>query len=61
MNKSTSIASLSTAALVLGFVIFRLIFAASQVAVAAGLGRGPKLPKSWQRWLFDERSNTSNS
>jgi hypothetical protein len=60
MNKSTLIASFFTVLFVLGLVIFRLLWAASQVASLAGLGRLPKLPKSWRRWLFDERSGTSN-
>jgi len=60
MDKTTLIASLSTAAVVLAFVILRLLFAAGQVAAGAGLGRGPKLPKSWRRWLFGERNDTDN-
>jgi hypothetical protein len=60
MNTSTLIASLLTVVFVLGLVIFRLLWAASQVASLAGLGRLPKLPKSWRRWLFDEPNDTSN-
>jgi uncharacterized membrane protein YciS (DUF1049 family) len=60
MNKSTLIASLLTVFFVLGLVIFRLLWAASQVASLASLGRLPKLPKSWRRWLFDEHNGTSN-
>ena len=55
MNLSISIASVLTAIFVLGLVFFRLLWAASSVAAMAGLGRISKLPKSWQRWLFDER------
>jgi hypothetical protein len=55
MNISISIASVLTAVSVLGLVIFRLLWAASSVVAMAGLGRISKLPKSWQRWLFDER------
>ena len=44
---------------VLGLVVFRLVWAASQVASASALGRLPKLPGTWRRWLFDERSTTS--
>jgi hypothetical protein len=32
-----------------------LLWAASSLVAMAGLGRISKLPKSWQRWLFDER------
>jgi hypothetical protein len=60
MNKSTLIASLLTVFFVLGLVIFRLLWAASQVASLAGLGRLPRLPKSWRRWLFDEHNGASN-
>jgi uncharacterized membrane protein YciS (DUF1049 family) len=59
MNMSTLIASLLTVVFVLGLIIFRLLWAASQVASLAGLGRLPKLPKSWRRWLFDEHNDTS--
>ncbi len=55
MNISISIASVLTAIFVVGLVFFRLLWAASSVAAMAGLGRISRLPKSWQRWLFDER------
>jgi hypothetical protein len=60
MNKPTLIASLLTGLSVLVLVVYRLLWGASQVASAAGLGRLPKLPKSWRRWLFDEHNNPSN-
>jgi hypothetical protein len=54
MNISTLIASLLTIVFVLGLIVFRLLWAASSVTALAGLGRLPKLPKSWRRWVFDE-------
>lgn len=59
MNKSALIASALTVLFVLGLVVYRLLWAASSVASAAGLGRVPKLPKSWRRGLFDEHNDTS--
>jgi hypothetical protein len=60
MDKSTLIASITTVVLVAGLVIVRLLFAGSQMAAGAALGRGPQLPKSWRRWLLGERNNSSN-
>jgi len=60
MNNPTLIASLVTGLIVLVAVIYRLLWGASQVAGLSALGRLPKLPKSWRRWLFGERNNTSN-
>jgi hypothetical protein len=54
VNKSSLIATILTVLFVSGLVVYRLLWAASGVASAAGLGRLPKLPKSWRRWLFDE-------
>jgi hypothetical protein len=54
MNRSTVIASFLKVGFVLSLVIFRMVWAASSVAAAAGLGRLAKLPKTWRRWLFDE-------
>jgi hypothetical protein len=54
MNPSILIVALSTAAAVLGFVVFRLFLAAGQTT--AGTGRGRKLPKNWRRWLFGEHN-----
>lgn len=48
------IASFFTVLFVLGIVAYRLLWAASSIASAAGLGRLPKLPKGWRRWFFDE-------
>jgi len=59
MDKATLVASLSTGALVLGLVILRLLFAGSQIAAGAGLGRGPKLSPGWRRWLFGESAKSS--
>jgi hypothetical protein len=60
MNKSSLSASTVTILFVLGIVVYRLLWAASQVASSAGLGRLPKLPKSWRRWLFDERNERND-
>ena len=57
MNKSAVIASFFTVLIVLGVVAYRLLWAASSVASAAGLGRLRKLPKSWRRRLFDARND----
>ena len=59
MNRSTLIASALTALFVLSLVVLRLLWGASQVASASALGRLPKLPKSWRRLLFGEKSDTS--
>jgi hypothetical protein len=56
MNSSILIVALSTAAVVLGFVLFRLFCAAGQTTAVAGLGRGRKLSKNWRRWLFGEHN-----
>jgi hypothetical protein len=58
MNKSAMIASFFTVLVVWGVVAYRLLWTASSVASAAGLGRLPKLPKSWRRRLFDERNDS---
>jgi hypothetical protein len=60
MNKSSLIASTVTILFVLGIVVYRLFWAASQVASSAGLGRLPKLPEKWRRWLFDERNDRND-
>jgi hypothetical protein len=59
MDKSTMIATFLTVLVVLGLILYRLLWAASSVAAAAGLGRFSKLPKSVRRWLFGERSRPS--
>ncbi len=58
MNKRAMIAWFFTVLVVLGVVAYRLLCAASSVASAAGLGRLPKLPKSWRRQLFDARNDS---
>jgi hypothetical protein len=60
MNTSALIASGVAILVVLAAIIFRLLFGASQVAGAAALGRLPKLPKSWRRFLFDEHDDRSS-
>lgn len=59
MNKSAMIASFITVLFVAGIIAYRLLWAASSVASAAGLGRLPKLPKGWRRWLFGETDGPS--
>ncbi len=60
MNSSSLVASALTALFALSLIVYRLLWAASGVASAAGLGRLPKLPKSWRRWLLDERETGSH-
>lgn len=60
MNTPALIATGVTVLIVLAAIIFRLLFGASQVAALAGLGRLPKLPKSWRRFLFDEHVDKSD-
>ena len=60
MSTSTLIASGVTVLIVLAAIIFRLLLGASQVAGLAALGRLPKLPKSWRRFLFDEHDDRAN-
>jgi hypothetical protein len=57
MQKSTILAVVVVVAL----VVFRVLFGASQMAAAAGLGRTSKYPKSWRRWLFGEKSAPSKN
>jgi hypothetical protein len=59
MDRSTLIATSLTVLLVLGLIAYRLLWAASSVAAAAGLGRYSKLPKGMRRWLFGEHKNVS--
>jgi len=58
MNTSTLVVPSIVVLIVLGAVLFRLLWGASQVAAGAGLGGLAYLPKSMQRWirrwLFDE-------
>jgi hypothetical protein len=60
MDKSTLVATSLTVLFVLGLVTYRLLWAASSVASAAGLGRFSKLPKGVRRWLFGEHKDVSN-
>jgi len=59
MHTSNMIVASITALVVLALVVYRLLWAGSQVAAAAGLGRLPKLPKSLRSWLFDEQNGTT--
>jgi hypothetical protein len=60
MDKSTLLAASLTVLFVLGLVVYRLLWAASSVAAAAGLGRFSKLPKGVRRWLFGEHNDASS-
>jgi hypothetical protein len=60
MDKSTLIATSLTVLLVLGLILYRLLWAASSVAAAAGQGGFSKLPKGVRRWLFGEHKDASN-
>jgi hypothetical protein len=59
MHKTDAIAAAVTILFVLGLVLFRLLWAGSQVAAAAALGRFPRFPNRLRRWLFGERNRTS--
>ncbi len=59
MDKSRLIAPAVTALFLAGLVLYRLLWAGSSVASAAALGRLPMLPKSWQRWLLGEPTETT--
>lgn len=57
MLSSPAVAIAITVLFVLGLVVFRLLWAGSQLTAAAELGRLPgMLPKKLRRWLFGERS-----
>lgn len=57
MHKSQLLAFVITGLFVLGLVIFRLLWAGSQLTAAAGLGRLPRIvPARLRRWLLGERS-----
>ena len=60
MDKSTLIATSLTVLFVLGLVVYRLLWAASSVAAAAGLGRFSRVPKGVRRWLFGEHNDASD-
>ena len=60
MDKSQMIASALTILFVLGVVIYRLLWAGSQLAAADGLGRFPRFPRRLRRWLFGEHKRASN-
>ncbi|MGB2656315.1 MAG: hypothetical protein WAN62_21205 [Candidatus Acidiferrum sp.] len=60
MATSQIIAAALTVLLVMGLVVYRLLWAGEQVAGADGLQRFPKFPKKWRRWLFGERHTSSN-
>jgi len=60
MHKSEAIAAALTALLVLGLIVFRLLWAGFQVTAAAGLGRFPRFPKRLGRWLFGESVRRPN-
>jgi hypothetical protein len=53
MDSSDLLAAALLVLFVVGLVLVRLAFAASQLAVGAALGRF-KIPRVWERWLFGE-------
>ena len=60
MNTAALIATGTTVLIVVAAIVFRLLFGASQVAGLAALGRLPRLPRSWQRFLFGESKDTAD-
>lgn len=60
MNTPALIASGAAVLIVVAAIVFRLLFGASQVASLAALGRLPKLPRSWERFLFGQSKDKSN-
>jgi len=60
MNTPALIASGAAILTIAAYIVFRFLFGASQVASLAALGRLPKLPTSWQQFLFDEYKDKSN-
>lgn len=54
MHKSDLVALGITLLIVLGVLLYRLLWAASSAASGAALQRLPFLPKSWRRWLLSE-------
>jgi hypothetical protein len=57
MNKSSLIASALTFLFVLGLVLYRLLWAGSQLTAVVGLGRFPKFPETLRRWFFGEHKD----
>ncbi len=56
MNSAILIVALSTGAVVLVFVLFRLFRAAGRTTAEAEQGRRRKVPRDWRRWLFGEHN-----
>jgi hypothetical protein len=48
-----------TALCVLGVILYRLAWAGSSLASAAGQGRLPILPKRLRNWLFGDHNKTT--
>jgi hypothetical protein len=61
MHKTDVIAAVLTVLFVLGLILFRLLWAGSQLTAAAGLGRFPQFPDGLRRWLFGERDRNRTS
>lgn len=59
MNSGQEPAVAVTVLFVVGLVVFRLLWGASQLAAVSAFGR-VKLPKSWQRWLFGTPSQPAS-
>ena len=58
MHTSDFFALALTILAVLGVVLYRLLWAGSQIAAADGLGRFPRFPVKLRRWLFGEHRPT---
>lgn len=65
MNRPEVIASILTGSIVLVAIVFRLLFAGSQIAGMSALGRLPGIPKRAQawidRWFLGDPSSRTNS
>jgi hypothetical protein len=60
MDKSNLLATMLMVLAVSGLVVYRLLWAASSVAAAAGQGGFSKLPKGVRRWLLGEHKDAPN-
>ena len=59
MHTPDILAAALTVLFVLGLVLYRVLWAGSQLAAAAGLGRFPRFPARLRRWLFGEHEPIS--
>jgi hypothetical protein len=61
MNKPDLLATSLTALCVAGVILYRLAWAGSSLAAAAGQGRLPILPKRLRNWLWGEHHSHKTS